>query len=207
VGQCGERVYPGKADDVYYTVALLARGALERAELSAFLAGLELLVIADLEPGEDLEPYRDDLDALIWWVDPSDEVDALDVPLVALVEGGEEASHALRQGAVGVLLSDISGERFMDALTVLTQGLAVLEPRFLRLPTSDDELLLEPLTPRERDVLELLAEGLSNKAIARRLEISDHTVKFHLNAVLSKLGATSRTEAVTRALRAGLLTL
>ena len=66
---------------------------------------------------------------------------------------------------------------------------------------------LEPLTPRERDVLALLAEGLSNKAIAKALGISDQTVKFHLNTLLGKLGATSRTEAVTKAVRAGLLTL
>ena len=85
----------------------------------------------------------------------------------------------------------------------------MLEPAFLSAPEPDPDLGvdLEPLTPRERDVLGLLAEGLPNKAIAKRLRISDHTVKFHLNAVLGKLGATSRTEAVTKAVRAGLLTL
>ncbi|MBI1880571.1 MAG: response regulator transcription factor, partial [Chloroflexi bacterium] len=63
------------------------------------------------------------------------------------------------------------------------------------------------LTPRELEVLQLLAEGLPNKAIARRLDISDHTVKFHVNAILSKLSAQSRTDAVVRATRLGLILL
>jgi len=67
--------------------------------------------------------------------------------------------------------------------------------------------LVEPLTPREQEVLELLAEGLPNKAIAARLGISDQTVKFHVASISAKLGATNRTEAVRLALRRGLLTL
>ena len=65
----------------------------------------------------------------------------------------------------------------------------------------------EALTPREQEVLQLLAEGLPNKTIADRLYISEHTVKFHVNAILSKLGAQSRTEAVVRATRLGILLL
>ena len=67
--------------------------------------------------------------------------------------------------------------------------------------------LVDPLTRRELDVLRLVAEGLPNKAIADRLHISEHTVKFHLNALMGKLGAQSRTEAVVRATRLGLLLL
>ena len=63
------------------------------------------------------------------------------------------------------------------------------------------------LTPREREVLQLLAEGLANKAIAQRLAISEHTVKFHVNAIMSKLGAQSRTAAVVQATRLGLIML
>lgn len=66
---------------------------------------------------------------------------------------------------------------------------------------------VEPLTPRETDVLHLLAEGLSNKGIAARLGISDQTVKFHVAAISGKLGAANRTEAVRLAVRLGLLTL
>jgi DNA-binding NarL/FixJ family response regulator len=66
---------------------------------------------------------------------------------------------------------------------------------------------LEPLTPRETQVLELLAEGLSNKAIARQLGISDQTVKFHVSSISGKLGAANRTDAVRRAVKRGLIAL
>ncbi|HWQ12092.1 MAG TPA: response regulator transcription factor, partial [Roseiflexaceae bacterium] len=65
----------------------------------------------------------------------------------------------------------------------------------------------EPLTAREREVLDLVGQGLSNKLIARRLQISEHTVKFHLSSIFAKLGAASRTDAVNRAARQGLITL
>ena len=73
-------------------------------------------------------------------------------------------------------------------------------------PDDDDEPQ-EALTPREVQVLELLAEGLPNKAIAARLNISDQTVKFHVSAICGKLGAANRTDAVRRAVRRGLITL
>ena len=84
------------------------------------------------------------------------------------------------------------------ALLVSTAGTSVDE---------DDQSLVEPLTPRELEVLELVAQGLSNKGIAERLGISDQTVKFHVAAIAGKLGALNRTDAVTRAVRIGLITL
>lgn len=72
-------------------------------------------------------------------------------------------------------------------------------------PRVDDGPLGEPLTAREREVLELLAEGLANKAIAARLSISDQTVKFHVAAICGKLSANNRTDAVRRAIRLGLV--
>jgi DNA-binding NarL/FixJ family response regulator len=91
---------------------------------------------------------------------------------------------------------------------------AILLPPPDRVPSSPfararlgDETIDEPLTPREIQVIELLAEGLSNKAIAARLGISDQTVKFHLASILGKLGAANRTDAVRRAVRRGLVTL
>jgi DNA-binding NarL/FixJ family response regulator len=74
-------------------------------------------------------------------------------------------------------------------------------------PPVDDAPVAEPLTPREIEVLELVAEGLPNKAIAERLGISDQTVKFHLASISGKLGASNRTDAVRRAVRGGLITL
>ena len=74
-------------------------------------------------------------------------------------------------------------------------------------PQRADDPPAEPLTPRETEVLALVAEGLSNKAIADELGISDQTVKFHVSSIAGKLGATSRTDAVRRAVRRGLLIL
>lgn len=71
----------------------------------------------------------------------------------------------------------------------------------------DEDDLVEALTQRETEVLTLLADGLPNKAIARRLEISDETVKFHLGSIFGKLGASNRTDAVRQALRRGLVPL
>jgi two-component system nitrate/nitrite response regulator NarL len=71
----------------------------------------------------------------------------------------------------------------------------------------DEDVHVEPLTPRESDVLELLVQGLSNRAIAATLGISDQTVKFHVAAICGKLGAPNRTGAVREALRRGLLPL
>lgn len=74
-------------------------------------------------------------------------------------------------------------------------------------PEFDETPAVEMLTPREIDVLELVAEGLQNKAIAARLRISDQTVKFHLTSISGKLGAVNRTDAVRRGVRRGLITL
>jgi DNA-binding NarL/FixJ family response regulator len=77
-----------------------------------------------------------------------------------------------------------------------------------RLDDEEEEAdLIEPLTPREREVLELVADGLPNRAIAVRLAVSEETIKFHLASIFGKLGATNRTDAVRRALRRGLVPL
>ena len=104
-----------------------------------------------------------------------------------------------------------SAVRLEATIHAVAQGLAVIEPELLAdvwpagPPVESD--LAEELTPRELEVLQLLAEGLANKAIAQRLTISEHTVKFHVNAIMSKLGAQSRTAAVVRATRLGLIML
>src|SRR5258705_3782525 len=85
----------------------------------------------------------------------------------------------------------------------LADGGPLRSPR----PSSDDETLWEPLTPREVQGLELLAEGLPNKAIASRLDISDQTVKFHVSAICGNMGAPNQTHAVRRPVRRGLITL
>lgn len=130
-------------------------------------------------------------------------------PAVALVLDEEGAEEALVSGARGALPRTAEGPRIAAALRAAAAGLLVVDPAFLRtlLRPRSAPPGAEGLTAREREVLELLAEGLSNKEIAGRLRISDHTAKFHVVAIMDKLGAASRTEAVVLAARLGLLML
>jgi DNA-binding NarL/FixJ family response regulator len=91
----------------------------------------------------------------------------------------------------------------MPPAAVTRRPIAAARPG--RGPQPADEPLLEQLTPREREVLALVADGLPNREIAHELEISEHTVKFHLASVFGKLGVSSRTEAVRRGLQLGLI--
>ncbi|MGB1251026.1 MAG: LuxR C-terminal-related transcriptional regulator [Candidatus Promineifilaceae bacterium] len=135
----------------------------------------------------------------------------LGVPIVALV-GDEDASQIVwRQGAVAVLGRDSSAEIITTTLQAAHLGLITFHPDYLPAMiggySSAEIPLPEPLTAREIDVLNLLAQGMTNRAIAHALQISDHTVKFHVNALLSKLNAQSRTEAAVKATRFGLLSI
>jgi two-component system, NarL family, response regulator YdfI len=135
---------------------------------------------------------------------------------VVLLNGGRShswANQALRAGVRGILPRDLSAALLATALNAIAQGFAVLDPRELQFQgtgaaalgeTSD---LVEALTAREREVLQMLAQGRGNKEIAARLKISEHTVKFHVASILGKLGASTRTEAVSVALRRGLILL
>lgn len=143
-------------------------------------------------------------------------VGTLGVPLVLLGEapGPTELSLMLRSGLRGFLLSDASAADVGAALGCVARGFLVLDPLLGRAlppaaptPLVGEATSYEPLTDREREVLQLLALGLPNKSIARRLNVTEHTVKFHVGSILAKLGASSRTEAVTRAARQGLLVL
>lgn len=122
-------------------------------------------------------------------------------------------SKLFRCGAKAVLSRDTKGFEIIAALRAVAAGLVVLQPEALnsmmakpapqRLPPS----YYEPLTHREIQVLEMIARGLGNKEIASKLEISGHTVKFHINSIFTKLNVSSRTEAVTTGLRLGLILL
>jgi DNA-binding NarL/FixJ family response regulator len=123
-------------------------------------------------------------------------------------------AEALRAGIRAVLPSDVSPEQLRAALEATAAGLVVMHPReasaafpapaATAAPLSE---LPEPLTRRESEVLQMLAGGLANKEIAARLSISDHTVKFHVASILGKLGASTRTEAVSIGIRQGLVLL
>ena len=133
------------------------------------------------------------------------------VPLVALVPDEARASEALAAGARGVLLRTTDGARLAIAVTAVARGLVVLDdrlaPTLLERPRAIPAAGEDRLTPRELEVVDLLARGLANKEIAHRLKISEHTAKFHVNSILTKLGAESRTQAVVRAVQLGLVAL
>lgn len=115
----------------------------------------------------------------------------------------------------GVLPADASVEELIAAVSALYNGLIVIHPHIAasllaRAPVSsinEGEPLVEPLTAREQEVLQLIGQGLANKMIADRLHISEHTVKFHVSAIYAKLGVASRTEAVRAGARRGLIVL
>jgi DNA-binding NarL/FixJ family response regulator len=128
----------------------------------------------------------------------------------------EYVYDALRAGASGFLLKDVTAERLFDAVRVIAAGDALLAPGVTRRLISEFALQqpvadvstsngLAMLTPRETQVLRLLAEGLSNSEIATRLVVTDETVKSHVSRILSKLGLRDRTQAVVTAYESGLV--
>lgn len=131
-----------------------------------------------------------------------------DAPVLALIDDRQQAGAALAAGARGVLLRDASPRRIHAALQALSEGMTVVgEGMPAGVVARGEADLFEPLTHRELEVVQLLADGLTNKEVARRLGISDHTVKFHVNGILGKLGVETRTEAVVHAARLGLVAL
>ena len=127
----------------------------------------------------------------------------------------EYVYDALSAGASGFLLKDVAAERLFDAVRIVAAGDALLAPavtrrligEFARMrprPTAGPERLRE-LTPRETEVLRLVAEGLSNGEIAERIVVSEETVKTHVSRVLTKLGLRDRTQAVVTAYESGLV--
>ncbi|MBP6179623.1 MAG: response regulator transcription factor [Anaerolineales bacterium] len=117
--------------------------------------------------------------------------------------------------AWGALFTDASEDELAAAVRAVGEGLWVGAPSLMRglirlngrRELSDEDSLIEALTAREQEVLQLMAQGLANKQIALSLGISDHTVKFHLSSLYSKLGSSSRTEAVKRGIELGLISL
>jgi two-component system nitrate/nitrite response regulator NarL len=159
-----------------------------------------------------------------------DQIDTAGVPVLAILPSAAFAGPALDAGVGGVLLRDRLGEGLAAALDAVRHGFVVLDAALAAavievapdvvtdagtaLPADDagaavrpDEPGIDALTARERQVIELLAQGLSNRRIAGALSISEHTAKFHVNSILSKLGAGTRTEAVVEAVRRGLVLL
>jgi len=142
---------------------------------------------------------------------------AAGVPVILLVDNpGRRISEALPAGVRAVLPRNITSTEIAAAIEAVAAGLYVFHPSdidsipALRPPQSETvpelgEPIVEHLTPREIEVLQLLSAGLGNKEIAARLNISEHTAKFHVASIMGKLGAATRTEAVTLGIRHGLV--
>lgn len=139
------------------------------------------------------------------------------VPVIVILDqaGAGLARRALAAGARGVLAVGFSGQELAAAAHAVHTGLVVvsaeLRESFAETELSPDEGPPDPevetLTPREQEVLALVAEGLLNKEIADRLKLSEHTVKFHVSAIMGKLGVGSRTEAAMAGIRKGWITV
>ncbi len=138
-----------------------------------------------------------------------------DIPIVVLENSENGAGwDLLRQGARAILPAGVSPAELIAALRAVTSGLIVLHPSTIAaIPhaavntSRATEDLTEPLTKREKEVLQMLAAGLGNKEIAAKLNISDHTAKFHVGSILGKLGVSTRAEAVATGIRRGLVLL
>ena len=140
--------------------------------------------------------------------------DAPRVLVLTTFDLDEHVYDALAAGASGFLLKDVTAERLFEAVRVVAAGEALLAPaitrrliaEFARIrPKAPTQGTLAALTPRETDVLRLLAEGLSNPELAARLHVGEETVKTHVSRILSKLGLRDRTQAVVMAYESGLV--
>lgn len=216
---------------------IVAASPLARSGLENLLVARQVEIAGSVAHLDELDHRLDDAPADVILVDATGEpveafLDSLaasglasDFSVVVLVDPASLAvfSAALRDGVRAVLPNDVSPEQLVAALQAAANGLLVLHPAQVAAqvttngfgsgpgsgPARSRELheLAEPLTPRESEVLQMLAGGLGNKEIAAKLAISEHTVKFHVASILGKLGAATRTEAVSLGIRRGLVLL
>jgi DNA-binding NarL/FixJ family response regulator len=169
-------------------------------ELDTLDVAVDILVVAELA-GAELRELVDEADAaLLLLTDDRDEAQAL---------------SGSRLHAWGVLPVNATEDELLAAVHALGEGLWVGAPGLVKdllvrpsvRTLSEAEPLIEPLTGREIEVLQLISQGLANKQIALELNISEHTVKFHLSSLYAKLGVSSRTEAIRAGTQRGLIIL
>ena len=195
----GANLLAGAASDLL-RIVVAGRDPLARVGLATILRDFEDILVVDC-------------DGDVALVDAGATVGKCEIPSLLLVTDLTQASEALAAGARGVISRDSTPRQIHAALRAIAEGLRVIDGEALlgaaksRTLHTDDAELLEPLTAREHEVLHLLSAGMTNKEIASRLGITEHTIKFHVNAILGKLGAETRTEAVVHAARLGIVTL
>lgn len=202
-------------------VAIASTSSVRRAGLEALVKSTpSLRLAASLGEVENLFQRIEGLQADAVIVDVHSESSLtpptriLAIPVVALVDNPDPSwtAQALRHGIRSILPRDADAAQIRAAILAAHSGLVLLGAevsqalaRGVRTQQHPDPV--ENLTTRELEVLGMLAEGLSNRQIADRLRLSDHTIKFHISSILDKLGVSTRTEAVTAGLRMGLILL
>ncbi len=214
-----------KFEEDSLTVIVFAEDSLSRHGLAALLEPVPAIVVILVEsPAQLTQDKVRSGNVLVWqigWDFPdADSAEVWEtitdlaedgVPVIAILPDGEDPGIARQMGLAGLLPRSVKASQLRAALYAAAEGLSVTDPAltspFWMPSTPSLPPIPEPPTPRELEVLGLLAEGLTNRAIGVRLGITENTAKFHVQAVLSKLGASSRTEAVVQATRLGLLTL
>ncbi len=207
-------------------VTIAAPTPMLRAGLRALLSGDEIQVVGDASSLTEVRLDLPEADVLVTTAGVLMEdsayvalgMSAPSLPGVLALSDDARPATLLRQLALrgwGIISPDAPAAEMQAAVLSVAQGLVVLSlplastlvgPRN-PVQTLEGGTLPEPLTARETEVLELLSQGLSNKLIARRLNISEHTVKFHVSSIYTKLDASSRIDAVSKGARLGLITL
>jgi len=166
-------------------------------------AGIESLLRANPE----IEVVASGADVVIAEDDPPPGSADSAAALILLSDDPQWTAEALRSGVRAILPRELSAAEMVAAVEAAAAGLVVLHPQDLEsmLPAAHPARNVEALSPREIEVLGMLAEGIGNKEIAARMRISEHTVKFHVASVMGKLRAGTRTEAVMMGVRMGLI--
>jgi NarL family two-component system response regulator YdfI len=208
-------------------VLLAAASTVRRAGLETLVKQTPLLRLAgSLHVLLSITQYVEQLQPDVLLLDFENESRALEsnalpsipngVPVVALVDqpSANWTARALRSSVRAILPRDSGMDEILSAIQAAYAGFVLLDAEVTqtlaaRIPTPavQPAAALDDLTPREVDVLRMLAEGLGNREMAGQLGISDHTVKFHISSILDKLGASTRTEAVTMGIRMGIILL
>jgi DNA-binding NarL/FixJ family response regulator len=192
------------------SVLVASSSLVARAGLKALLEQTPEFVVAGIAGSKDLVERALMLqpDVILWQLSLDEDaiptLHALDAQPAVLITS-HAALDLIRAGARGVLPLDASEDRIAAAIRAAAADLVVLTPEAVASRASSHTTSL--LTARETEVLQMIAEGLANKEIAWRLGISEHTVKFHVSALLGKLGVTSRAEAIGAGIRHGAIML
>jgi DNA-binding NarL/FixJ family response regulator len=202
-------------------IAIFSTDPAQRLRLEQALGGDAAVTIAGVvDDPSAVAPLLEQVDAVLADAPSRDHLSDWrarrdQIAFVVLVDDPEDGIAALQAGAGAILPRSAGRDEIVAAIKAVSNGSAVL-PRHVLASLLDGAADAAPdlngadgakLTPRELEVLAAMADGASNKAIARRLDISFHTAKFHVAAILAKLDADSRTEAVTRAAQLGLVML